>query len=684
MKVSYSWLKECVNFKATAAELGERLTMAGLEVKSIEKKDNDFIFEIEVTSNRPDWLSIYGIAREIGAILRCDLRPIPVKKIPVKVSDLAKPLITIEDKKGCLRYTGRVIEGVQVKNSPDWLAKKVESAGIRAVNNVVDVTNFCLMETGQPMHAFDYDKLRGGKIAVRKAKKGEEIVTIDGIKRKLDENMLVIADSEKPVAIAGVIGGKDTEVSSSTKKILLESAYFDPLAVRRTAKTLAISTESSYRFERGVDSEGILTASDRAAGLICDLGCAKIVSKISDIGKKTASSRKINIRLSKANKLLGMAIEPSRFRSILVDLGLRVKRKSNDLFEAVVPSFRRDLKEEVDLIEEAARIYGYDKVPETVTKICIWGEGGQKSPDRISEEIIRKTLAGIGLNEVITYALTRKDSYAVKTMNMDENKLLKIQNPLSAESEILRPFLLCGAIDVIARNVNRKVLDVNIFELGKAYFSDKGNIPSEKAVLSIAISGMKVRDWRGKEPLDIFDLKGIVEVLFERLGISDYEFEIKPLPIFLPSASSLIMISEKEAGIFGEIDRGLIGGYDLRNPIFAAELDLDIIFKRAKMERFFSELPRYPSVIRDVSLVVEDKITNREIVDLIKEACGDLAVSVKPFDLYHGEQVPKGSKSILYSVEYRAADRTLTDEEVNGFDKKVREALSARFNAAIR
>lgn len=684
MKVSYNWLREYVNFEIAAIRLGDKLTMAGLEVKSVEKREDDFIFEIEITSNRPDWLSVYGIAREARAILGGVLRPIPLKRILVKEPSLKKPSVKIEDKKGCFRYTGRIIEGVQVKDSPKWLVEKIESAGIRAVNNVVDVTNFCLMETGQPMHAFDYDKLQGGQITVRKAKKGEEILTIDGIKRKLDENMLVIADSAKPVAIAGVIGGKEAEVSASTKRILVESAYFDPVSVRKTAKALAISTESSYRFERGVDLEGVLTASDRAAGLICDLAGAKTVSKVSDIGRKTAGARKINLTLSKVNRLLGMAVEPLRCRLILTDLGLRVKKKSKDLFEVEVPSFRRDIKEEVDLIEEVARIYGYDKVPETMTEIYLWGRGSQKSSDKIAEETIRKTLVGTGLSEVITYALRCKDAYVTKAMNVAEERVLKIQNPLSAESEILRPFLLCGAIDVIAHNVNRSISDVRIFEIGKVYYSGEGNIPFEGGILSIALSGMKARDWHKKEILEIFDLKGAIEVLFEKLGIPDYEFNPAPFPIFLESASSSIKIAGKEAGIFGEINRSLITNYDLKNPIFAAELNLDFIFERAKLERYFSKLPRYPSVTRDISLVVENKVSNKEIVDLIKVICGNLAVSVKPFDLYRGEQVPKGSKSILYSVEYRAADRTLTDEEVNSFDRKVREALSSRFTATIR
>ncbi|MDP2942586.1 MAG: phenylalanine--tRNA ligase subunit beta, partial [Candidatus Omnitrophota bacterium] len=552
------------------------------------------------------------------------------------------------------------------------------------VNNVVDITNFCIMELGQPLHAFDYDKLDGGKIIVRKARKGEEIITIDGIKRKLDENILVIADAGKPVAIAGVMGGKETEVTFSTKRILLESAYFDPPTIRMAAKKLGISTESSYRFERGVDLDGVVSASNRATALICDLAKAKAISKAVDAGTGTAKRAKITLRISKANKILGMEVPASKCASILKGLDLKVKQKGKDSLEILVPSFRADLKEGIDLIEEIARIYGYDKVPETLTKISIWGKGRQKSAGKAAEEMIRESLVGMGLNEVISHALISKGNIVNKIMNIGEDKLPKVQNPLSSESEALRPSALCGIMDVLSHNINRKIPDIRIFELGKSYFCKDDGTPSEKGVLAIALCGIKTRDWRNKTALDIFDLKGIVEALFEKLGISGYEFEAKASPLLAPSASSSIKIDGKDIGILGKLNKAVLDGYDIKVPIFVSELDLKPMCAHAKPGQKFVELPRYPSMIRDISLIVDDKISNSEITGLIKRTCGDLAVSVKPFDLYRGEQVPKGSKSILYSVEYRASDRTLTDEEVNVLDKKIREVLAERFNAKIR
>ncbi len=681
MKVSYDWLKDYVNIHLKPKELAGRLIMAGLEVKSIDDKDGDYIFEIEVTSNRPDCLSIYGIAREIHGIFGLKLKPIKINSL--KNAKLQKPAIKIEGKRGCLRYVGRIIDEIVVNPSPKWLIDKIQSAGLRPVNNIVDITNFCLLELGQPLHAFDYDRLDGGEIIVREAKKGEEIVTIDGLKRKLDENTLVIADSKKPVAIAGVIGGKDSEVTSSTKRILLESAYFDPPTIRRASKKLGILTESSYRFERGVDLDGVLLASNKATQLICDLAKAKAISPPADVGIRKTRPTVINLTVSKANKILGMNIATSKCVAILKRLELKVKQKTKDSLEIIVPSFRRDLEGEIDLIEEIVRIYGYDKVPETLSRIPLWGKGSQKSEDRIIEDLIRRTLVGFGLNEAITYGLGSSGVY-INNLNFSEGQLLKVKNPLSSETEVLRPSLLPGLLDVIAYNINRKISDIRIYELGKSYFCKTSGEPFEKNTLAIALCGMRTKDWQVKEIVDIFDLKGIVEALFERLGISKYEFVAKSHPLLSPSISSAIKVNSKDVGILGKLDVAILDIYDISNPIFLSELDLELVAPHIKLESQFSGLPKYPSIIRDISLIVDEKILNSEIISTIRKTCGDLAVSVKPFDLYRGEQIPKGSKSILYSIEYRASDRTLTDEEVNRLDIKLREVLAQTLNAKIR
>ena len=681
MKISYNWLKEYINFRADPQELADKLTMAGLEVKGIDGKNGDFIYEAEITSNRPDWLCLYGIAREIQALYGLKLKPIKAKLSKSAKSE--KPSITIEDKKGCLKYVGILIDGVQPAASSKDLAQKIESAGLRQVNNIVDITNFCLLESGQPLHAFDYDKLDGGKIIVRRARKGEEIVTIDGVKRALDGDVLVIADAKRPVAIAGIMGGRDTEVGFSTKKVLLESAYFDPALIRRAAKKLGISSEASYRFERNVDIGGCLAAAERAVSLIFDAAKAKSVSKPSDLGTKGRGAVKITLRICRVNKVLGTDIPASECASILKSLGLDVKSKG-DVLAVSVPSFRRDLKEEVDLIEEISRIYGYDKIPETLSSIQLWGKGTQKSRDKIIEDAARETLTGAGLNEVITSALRYNDPYIRQALSIADTQVLKVQNPLSSESEVLRSVLMCGMLDVIAYNLNRKVPDIKIFELGKSYFYKDGSVPSEKGVLAIALCGTKEKDWHRKEAVDVFDLKGVIEALFLKLRIDKCEFELKPLPLFSPAASAIVKIGGREIGGLGKVDKALLDRYGIKTCVFAAELELEPIYSHAKLERSFSELPRYPSSSRDISLIVDDKITNKDIVGTIKEACGELAVNVNPFDLYRGEQVPKGCKSILYSVEYRAPGRTLTYEEVNSLDKKVREVLVQRFNAKIR
>ena len=682
MKVSYNWLKEYINFSAKPKDLADKLTMAGLEVKGIDEKDGDSIYEIEVTSNRPDWLSMYGIAREIQALYSLKLKPIK-SSLPKSVK-CEKPSITIEDKKGCLRYVGIMIEGVQVSASPKDIVQKLESAGIRQVNNIVDITNFCLLESGQPLHAFDYDKLEGGKIIVRKARKGEEITTIDGVKRRLDDDILVIADAKKPVAIAGIMGGKDTEVGFSTKKVLLESAYFDPVTIRRAAKKLGISTESSYRFERNVDIGVCPDAAMRAASLICGSAKAKSASKPFDSGVKGTKEIKIALNICRANKVLGTCIPPAKCAAILKSLGLGVKSRSKDILAVSVPSFRRDLKEEADLIEEISRIYGYEKIPETLSRIQLWGKGAQKSNDRIVEDKIRQALTGEGLNEVITYALRCKDPYIQQALGIADDRVLKVQNPLSSESEALRPAMICGMLDVVAHNLNRKVSDVKIFELGKSYECRDNGIPREKGVLALALCGMKEKNWHRREPVDVFDLKGVIETLFSELEITSYEFEVKALPLLSPAASATVKIAGKEIGVVGRADKQLLDKYGIKGNVFVSELALEPILSHARLARRFSELPKYPSSSRDISLIVDDKIPNKDIVATIKEVCGELAADVSPFDLYRGEQVPKGCKSILYSVEYRAPDRTLTDGEIGSLDRKVREVLVKRFNAKIR
>lgn len=682
MKVSYNWLKEYIDFSAKPRDLADRLTMTGLEVKGIDEKDGDFVYEIEVTSNRPDCLCLWGIAREIQALYGLKLKPMR-SSLP-KPAKSEKPSISIEDKKGCRRYAGILIDGVQVSASSKSLAGKLESAGMRQVNAIVDITNFCMIESGQPLHAFDYEKLEGGKIIVRRARKGEEIVTIDGIKRTLDENILVIADSRKPVAVAGIMGGRDTEVGFSTKKVLLESAYFDPVLIRRGARKLGVSTEASYRFERNVDIGGCLAAAERAASLICESAKAKSVSRPCDAGVKGLKDARITLRVSRTNKVLGTDIPASKCASILKSLGLDAKTKGKDTLAVSVPSFRRDLKEEADLIEEISRIYGYEKIPETLSKIQLWGKGTQKSRERVIEDTVRETLSGEGLNEVVTYALRSKDPYIQQALGISDNQVLRVQNPLSSESEALRPVMACGMLDVIAYNINRKISDIKIFELGKSYFYKGDGTPAEKDVLAIALCGMKEKNWHRKEAFDIFDLKGIIETLFSRLGITGYEFEVRPLPLLSPAASAVIKIGGKEMGALGKADRAFLDRYDIKGSVFMGELELEPVYSHARLERRFTELPRYPSSSRDISLIVKDEVSNKDITETIRQTCGELAVDVSPFDLYRGEQVPKGCKGILYSVEYRAHDRTLTDEEINSLDRKVREVLVQRFNAKIR
>ncbi|MDD5450189.1 MAG: phenylalanine--tRNA ligase subunit beta, partial [Candidatus Omnitrophica bacterium] len=556
MKISYNWLRDYVDIKNSARQAAEWLTMAGLEVTSLEEKDKDSILEMEVTTNRPDWLSVIGVARELSAITGKRLMP---PKVPLLLSPQvrnAQIKVEVEDKILCPRYTARVMEAVRVGPSPKWLIERLESIGVRPVNNVVDITNFCLFELGQPLHAFDYDKLAGNSIIVRKARKGEELVTIDNAKRQLTPDMLIIADEKKPIALAGIMGGIDTEATEATRTILIESAFFDPISVRKTQRRLVLSTESSYRFERSVDYDGVLFASNRAAGLIAEI-CGGKLGILKDAGIKVARTSIIKLSVKRINDILNLNLTPVAVKKILTSLGLKVSGAEEQL-KVETASFRMDLKREEDLIEEVARIHGYDKIPETIPKIV--GHTSRKSYSRKIEEITRDFLTGQGLDEALTYSLIdRKD---LNNINFaDDNRIVAISNPLSSQQEIMRPTLIPGLLNAACFNINRKTDDLRMFELSKVYTPSGEKGYKETLELCVIMSG---------EDATLFDIKGIAENLFERLGISGCEFiALSDAGIFYQGRSAKIILkSAAEIGVIGEIRSEILNNFGIKKAVF--------------------------------------------------------------------------------------------------------------------
>jgi phenylalanyl-tRNA synthetase beta chain len=520
MKVTYNWLKDFVDIKISAEVLADRLTMAGLEVVFLEKKGNDWVLELEITPNRADCLSVIGIAREVAAITNSKFKIqnlISQFKIK-KGKDLE---IKIEDKRDCPLYVARLISSVKVRNSPDWLKTRLENVGIRAVNNIVDITNYVLIETGQPLHAFDYDRLEEHRIIVRRAKDGERIINIDGIERELNSDCLVIADSHKPVAIAGIMGSKDTEITENTKNVLLESAEFNPLVIRRARRYLGLMTESAYRFERGVDKYSVIFASKRAEDLIKKIAEGNLrIFKIE--GEFKERQRIVSLNIKDVERNLGEYVCQSKIKKIFKSLSFRIKEEKDKL-KVYIPSFRKDIKEEIDLIEEIARIFGYDNIPLTLPYIKV---STPKTPIQdLIKGIIKSSLLKMGLNEVITYSFIDPDYLREK------EEAIGIINPLSQDLSYLRPNLLFSLLKVLEHNMNRDADSVAIFELAKIY-SYKQNLPKEEDVLGILVWGNFYSDWLRNQRFNfsLFDLKGIIETILRDLGIENFQFKKSQIP----------------------------------------------------------------------------------------------------------------------------------------------------------
>jgi len=679
MRVSYSWLKEYVDIKVAPEKLAQLLTMAGIEVISLDNVDNDAIFEIEVTPNRPDCLGVIGIAREIAAITGKKLQS---PKIILEKDTKGRLLnfgLKIVDKKGCPRYVGRTIANVKVGPSPAWLKRRLEAVGIRCINNIADITNYVLLETGQPLHAFDFDKLCDGKIVVRRAKVGEKIIAIDGQEKQLDHETLVIADGRRPVAIAGIMGGEKTEVTRDTRNILLESAYFDPILIRRASRRLGVSSESSYRFERGIDKNNVLMASMRAANLINDLAKSKLMhAKDCCTEQFKIKKTKVPLNTININNLLGKDIPLPQIISILKNLGFAVSKKTARNLIVEAPSFREDVNIEADLVEEIARIYGYANIPSSLPAVRITDI--KEAPLSEASQIIKNILIAQGLDEVITYSLLSQD--LLQKANLDFPDLTKIANPLSNEQELLRPSLLVGLLNCVANNYNHNIDNVRIFEFGNIV-QDAKEIPT----LGIALTGLKCNDWlrRIQEQLTLFDLKGTIEAVLFKLGIEDYEFLKRDFPFFKKGSSAVLKVKDAEVGFLGEISAELIERWGIKKKeIFASEINIEKIFDFKNLNKIYQPLINFPSIKRDISLIANIELSVEQIVKIIKEESGVYLKSIVLLEQYIGKQIPSGSKGLSFALEYQAQDRTLKDEEANSFHNKICEALSNKLKVRIR
>lgn len=685
MRVSLNWLKDFVATKEALDKVRHSLTMAGLEVISVLNIENDHVMDIEITPNRPDCLSILGVARELAAAIERPLKaPLSVKTHYMKKGPTrGGAKIEVLDKLGCPRYVGCIIKNVKVGPSPKWLVERLNAIGVRSVNNIVDITNYVLFELGQPLHAFDLDKLGGKRIIVRKAKRGERIITIDGIERILDPGMLVIADIERPVAIAGIMGGKGTEISNTTKNILLESAYFEPSLIRKAQRMLGLASESSYRFERGVDFGMVLSASTRAQEMIKDIAGGRVQGKITDIGGRIIKEKEITLSVDEIHRILGIEIGHKEIIAFFKRLNLRPLKKRKEKILVKIPSYRQDLEREIDLIEEIARLYGYDKIPTKYPLFKIQKTYEAERKDLISlEKEARKILCSLGMNEIITYALTSRD--AIEALGWPFDNVVRLANPLSSNQEVMRPTLLSEILEVLSWNLNRNNGFLQLFELNKIYIKDKETI-QERLNLSIGMCGVMPGNWKDKpREIDFFDLKGVVGLFLASLGVKNHTIEKSDVLIFKEALSAGIKVDGTVVGSLGEVKPEVLKKFGIKEKVYLAEISMEDLWKHANLGRRFTPLDKYPSIKRDISIMVDDPVSASSIYDVIKEEGKELLKSINIFDLYRGQQIEVGKKSLGYTIEFRSDEKTLKEEEISHIYKGIQEALVNKLGAKIR
>ena len=674
------------------------------------RSGSDVVYDLEITPNRPDWNSVIGIAREIAALTGNPLR-IPELKIQsekLKIEDLVA--VRIEAPDFCPRYTARIVKGVKIGPSPDWLRTTLEKVGIRSISNVVDVTNYVMLEIGQPLHAFDYHLIARGRvrenaanqsqppshdgshkptIVVRRATAAEKFKTLDNQERTLTNEMLLIADEQKGIALAGVMGGANTEINDRTADVLIESACFSPTNIRRTSKALDLRSESSYRFERGADLGICNWASQRCAQLILETAGGQLAEGVVDAYPKPVEPKQITLRHRKANELLGINLKPEECEFYLGQLGLQaVNRKARPVgadgpVEPVtfqIPTFRVDLKREVDLIEEIARLHGVDKIPATPPRGAIGLNAFDSVHDQLAEA--RRILSGLGLNEAQGQTLISGVECQGSTAGA-----AALANPLSSDMDVLRPSLLPGLIHSLRHNVRHKNYDVALFEAGRV-FAQVNGLNREERRVAIALTGQRALPfWSGDDrdaKFDASDLKGLLEEFLEQFGLRGITFTRRAEITAWFLESAVISQGKNVIGEFGQLLPALAKKYDLRDAALLAELNLDLLLARRNPAKSFKPLPAFPSIRRDVAMIVPEATTHDAVLQVVKHAKPANLEAVELFDVFRGKHVPAGQKSLAYAFTYRAADKTLTDAEVNTTHTKIVEAFKTRLSAALR
>lgn len=654
----------------------------GMDIKEYLSMD-DQVIELQLTPNRSDCLGMWGVAHEVAAIFDRELRlPVISEQVPGEAGTGVE--VVVESVEDCPFYAAQVVGNLEVGPSPQWMQNRLISAGVRPINNIVDITNYVMLETGQPLHAFDFDKIASGQILVRRANDGEKIVTLDDVERECDPEMLLVTDGQEPLAVAGVMGGASSEVTKETKTVLLEAAFFNPLTVRHTSKNLGLRSEASTRFEKGVDPEQILPALYRAVQLLRQL-CGGVVSSDASVHKAgDVEEVTVSLRHERLVNLLGVQISPDEVMDIFRRLRLPAALE-NDVYQVQIPTRRPDLMMEVDLVEEVARLYGYDRIPTTLT----WGQqlpGGLTREQKLRRDA-RHMLRELGLNEVVTYSLTSEEAEQ-EIASLYDLQPIRVAMPMSKEHAVLRTKLLPQLIKTAAYNVHRGNERVQLFEVGKVYLTQEEtltDLPEERLQLAALIAGPKAASiWKTPQvdAQNFYELKGILESVLERFGVRDAEYQAADLNGFHPGRTALCVVEDEVIGVLGQLHPKLAKRYDLSEPV-VLQLDLEKLLKKDP-EVIYEPIPRYPAVTRDLAVTVDENVPAGRIEAGIRKVAGELLESVTLFDVFTGEQIGEGKKSVAYSLVFRTKDRTLTDEEVHQIHERIVHYLTEQFGAQLR
>jgi len=649
--------------------LGQELTEA-LELKSV-------VVDFEITPNRSDCLSMLGMAREAAATFGEQLNYPDTKCIAEKGKSADHIQIEIKNSELCKRYAGKIVTDVQIKQSPWWLQKRLMLAGMRPINNIVDITNFVMLEYGQPIHAFDIRSIADNKIVVDTAQEGQIFTTLDNTKRKLSSSMLMINDGQKPIGIAGVMGGLNSEIQSDTTAVLVESANFDGDNVRATSKKLGLRTEASSRFEKGIDPNICHQAADRVCRLIELLGAGTVCEGMVDVYPNPVLKHTVEVRVDRVNHVLGIDLSAEEMEAIFRNLEMQVFRNGNAL-NVAPPTVRQDLEEEIDFIEEIARMYGYDKMPVTIPR---GNTEAKKSYEQMLKDIARDTMCAVGANEIQTYSFVSPRGVDNIRIDKDswETNFVQLINPLGEENSVMRTILTPNMLEVLGRNYSRNIESVKAFEIGNTFsknLADEKELPDEQDAMCIVIYG---------EKMTFFTLKGMVVELLCKLGIDKPIFTAESeYGVYHPGRCARISINGIELGIMGEIYPDVAEKYGISTKCYCCELMFDAVMEKANIEKVYKPLPKYPSTGRDIALLVDEEVLVGNLEEIIRREGGQILEKVKLFDVYRGKQVTEGKKSVAFALTYRAADRTLTDEDVGKVHNKVLTALEQEAHATLR